>query len=108
MRVPPPWFCPETDRYQILEVIDEDHWIPLDHDKPGSYTLTKESVGSRYAFAFVRTQVNVQDPAGCESGRRAGSDCLQQAEKGSFVSPKRYEMQEILALRADYNAAPGA
>ena len=29
---------------------------------------------------------------------------LQQAEKGSFVSPKRYEMQDILALRADYNA----
>ena len=44
-------------------MIDQDHWIPLISDKPGSYTLTKESVGSRYAFAFVRTQVNVQDPA---------------------------------------------
>ena len=52
---------PDTDRYQILEVIDEEHWIPLISDKPGRYELTKESVGSRYAFAFVRTQVNVQD-----------------------------------------------
>ena len=47
---------PETDRYQILEVIDEDHWIPLVSDKPGRYELTKDNVGSRYAFVFVRTQ----------------------------------------------------
>ena len=96
---------PETDRYQILEVIDEDHWIPLISDQPGRYTLTKESVGSRYAFAFVRTQVNVQDPADVKAaGAVQDQILLKQAEKGSFVSPNRYEMQDILDLRADYNA----
>ena len=54
---------PETDRYQILEVVDEDHWIPIVSDKPGRYALTKEAMGSRYVFAFVRTQVNMQDPS---------------------------------------------
>ena len=46
---------PDTDRYQTLEVVDDEHWIPLISDKPGRYTLTKESMGSRYVFAFVRT-----------------------------------------------------
>ena len=95
---------PETDRYQILEVIDEEHWIPLIADKPGSYTLTKESVGSRYAFVFVRTQVNMQDPADLKAAAAVQDQIgLQQAKKGSFVSPNRYDMEEILALRADYN-----
>ena len=95
---------PQVDRYQILEVIDEEHWIPLIADKPGRYTLTKESVGSRYAFVFVRTQVNMQDPADLKAaGAVQDQIVLEQASKGSFVSPKRYDMKEILALRADYN-----
>ena len=95
---------PQVDRYQILEVIDEEHWIPLIADKPGRYTLTKESVGSRYAFVFVRTQVNMQDPADLKAaGAVQDQIVLEQASKGNFVSPKRYDMKEILALRADYN-----
>ena len=95
---------PQVDRYQILEVIDEEHWIPLIADKPGRYTLTQESVGSRYAFVFVRTQVNMQDPADLKAaGAVQEQIVLEQASKGSFVSPKRYDMKEILALRADYN-----
>ena len=86
-------FADDPDRYQILEVIDEDHWILLINDKPGSYTLTKESVGSRYAFAFVRTQVNVQDPADVKAaGAVQDQILLQQAE--TLV------LQDILALRA--------
>jgi len=95
---------PETDRYQILEVIDEEHWIPLISDKPGRYELTKESVGSRYAFAFVRTQVNVQDPEDLKKAAAAQDGIkLEQAKKGEFVSKKKYDMKEILALREDYN-----
>ena len=51
---------PDTDRYQILEVVDDEHWIPLISDKPGRYTLAKESMGSRYVFAFARTQLFVR------------------------------------------------
>ena len=95
---------PETDRYQILEVVDDEHWIPLISDKPGRYLLTKEAMGSRYVFAFVRTQVNMQDP---EDLKQAGSVQdqiqLEQSAPGVFVSPNKYDQQAILAMRADYN-----
>ena len=95
---------PETDRYQILEVVDEEHWIPLVSAKPGRYELTKESMGSRYVLALVRTQVNMQDP---EDLKKAGAIQdqigLEQEAKGEFVSKNKYDMDEILAMRADYN-----
>jgi len=94
---------PETDRYQILEVIDEDHWIPLVSDKPGRYELTRENVGSRYAYVMVRTQVNMQDPADLnEAARIQGEIGLAQDQAGEFVSKNKYDMDEILAIRADY------
>ena len=96
---------PDTDRYQILEVVDDEHWIPLVSDKPGSYTLTKDSMGSRYVFAFVRTQVNMQDSEDLKQAAAVqGQIKLEQSEKGSFVVGHRYDMKQILALRADYNA----
>ena len=94
---------PETDRYQILEVIDEDHWIPLVSDKPGRYELSRESVGSRYAYVIVRTQVNMQDPADLkEAAEIQGKISLVQDKAGEFVSKNKYDMDEILAIRAGY------
>ena len=95
---------PETDRYQILEVVDEEHWIPLVSDKPGRYELTKENVGSRYAFVFVRTQVNMQDPADLKQAAMVQAQImLDQAKAGEFVSDNKYDMDEILAIRSEYN-----
>ena len=96
---------PDTDRYQILEVVDDEHWIPLISDKPGSYSLTQDSMGSRYVFAFVRTQVNMQDPEDLKQAAAVQDQIkLEQSEKGSFVVGHKYDMKQILALRADYNA----
>ena len=96
---------PATDRYQILEVVDEEHWIPVVSDKPGRYELTKQAIGSRFVFAFVRTQVNMQDPADLQAAAAAQYQIgLEQANKGEFVSSHRYDMQEILDLRANYNS----
>lgn len=95
---------PDTDRYQILEVVDEEHWIPLISDKPGSYTLTKKEMGSRYVFAFVRTQVNMQDPEDLKQAAAVQDQIqLKQAASGVFISPNKYDMNAILAMRADYN-----
>ena len=95
---------PETDRYQILEVVNEEHWIPLESANPGGYQLTKELMGSRYVLVLVRTRVNMQDP---EDLKKAGivqdQIGLEQAEKGEFVAKNKYDMDEILAMRADYN-----
>ncbi len=96
---------PATDRYQILEVVDEEHWIPVVSDKPGRYELTKQAIGSRFVFAFVRTQVNMQDPADLQAAAAVQHQIgLEQANKGEFVSSHRYDMQEILDLRANYNS----
>ena len=95
---------PETDRYQILEVVNEEHWIPLETAKPGGYQLTKESMGSRYVLALVRTRVNMQDPKDLKkAGAVQDQIDLEQAAKGEFVSTNKYDMDEILAMRADYN-----
>eukprot|EP00308_Calcidiscus_leptoporus_P025310 CAMPEP_0119358746 /NCGR_PEP_ID=MMETSP1334-20130426/6859_1 /TAXON_ID=127549 /ORGANISM="Calcidiscus leptoporus, Strain RCC1130" /LENGTH=321 /DNA_ID=CAMNT_0007373293 /DNA_START=57 /DNA_END=1022 /DNA_ORIENTATION=- len=95
---------PPTDRYQILEVVDEDHWIPLIAAEPGRYELTKEAVGSRFAFAFVRTRVNMQDEADLKLAAEVQDGLrIEQAEPGGYEQPLRYDMEEILALRKAYN-----
>ena len=94
---------PEGGRYQILEVVDQEHWIPLIADKPGRYELTKDTMGSRYVYVIVRTQVNMQDPADLKAAAVVQDQIgFEQSSKGSFVSPNRYDMKEILALRGDY------
>ena len=54
---------PETNgRYQSAWLITDDHYNPMAFVEPGTYTLTQENVGSRYAMIAIRTQVNVADP----------------------------------------------
>ncbi len=49
------------DRYMSLHVINQDHYMFVIKE-PGEHVLTQEMVGSRYAFASVRTFVNPGDP----------------------------------------------
>src|SRR5262245_57836281 len=50
-------------RYMALEVINEDHYATEVVYAPGTYTLTKEKVGTRYVAAAIRTFVNPNDDA---------------------------------------------
>ena len=53
---------PAITRYQILEIVTGEHWIPLVSDKPENYQITQDLTGSRYAFAMVISAlVNMQD-----------------------------------------------
>lgn len=45
-------------RFMSFIVINEDHYVPVVYYGQGSYTLTKENVGTRYVFTAVRTLVN--------------------------------------------------
>ena len=95
---------PEIDRFQILEVVSDEHWIPLVSDRPGSYDLSRELVGSRYAFAIVRTQVNMQDAEDLKAAGEAQDKIrLVQENRGEFVKETNFDRKQILALRADYN-----
>jgi hypothetical protein len=94
---------PQTDRFQILQVVNQEHWTPLIADMPGRYELTHESMGSRYVFALVRTRVNMQDSSDMKAASAVQDQTLiEQAQKGDFVASTQYDMDAILALRADY------
>jgi hypothetical protein len=53
---------PEIDgRYMSMLVISQDHYM-LAEATPGTYRLTEENVGSRFAFVAFRTFADVTDP----------------------------------------------
>ncbi|WP_299832805.1 DUF1254 domain-containing protein [Pseudomonas sp.] len=49
-------------RYMALQVINEDHYVPNVFYGAGTYTLTRENVGTRYAVAAIRTLVDPTNP----------------------------------------------
>lgn len=57
-------------RYQSLQVFDESSYTRMVAYEPGTYTLTQDNIGTRYAFAAIRTLVdpnNQQDIAAVNS-----------------------------------------
>jgi hypothetical protein len=49
-------------RFLSLQVIDEDHYTPEVVYRAGSYTFTREKIGTRYVTLGVRILVNPADP----------------------------------------------
>lgn len=53
---------PEADgRYMSMHVVNQDHYMFVE-SQPGTYELTEESVGTRFAHVTIRTFVDVLDP----------------------------------------------
>jgi len=53
-------------RFMSMQVINEDHYVPEVVYGKGSYTLTKEKVGTRYVAVAIRTLVDPVDPKDVE------------------------------------------
>lgn len=51
------------DRFRSLQVIDEDHFTTEVVYDAGTYTLTRDAVGTRYALLGLRILVDPNDPA---------------------------------------------
>lgn len=49
-------------RYMSMHVVNQDHYMFVE-SKPGTYDLTEEKVGTRFALVTVRTFVDILDPA---------------------------------------------
>ena len=49
------------DRYMSMHVVNQDHYMFVE-SKPGTYELTEESVGTRFALVSIRTFYNAGDP----------------------------------------------
>jgi hypothetical protein len=48
-------------RYMSMHVVSQDHYM-LFESEPGTYELTEETVGTRFALLTVRTLVDITDP----------------------------------------------
>lgn len=53
---------PLQGRRKVGQVIDQDRYTHLVAYAPGSYTLTRKDIGTRYVIVFVRTFVDPNDP----------------------------------------------
>ena len=49
-------------RFMGMQVVNQDQLTPIAHDEPGTYTLTRETAGTRYATVVVRFLVDFSDP----------------------------------------------
>ena len=95
---------PETGgRYQSAMVVDDQGYVFV-YKNPGAYELTKENVGSRNALVGFRTGVNMNDPEDLAKARDLQKKLkVSQANRGEFVQPNRWNLEEMLALRSAYN-----
>lgn len=74
-------------RFMSMQVINEDEYTPVVYYGKGTYTLTKERIGTRYVVTAVRTLVNPDDPQDVEEVHK-----LQDAIKVSQKSPGTLEL----------------
>ena len=87
------------DRYISMHVINQDHYMFVETE-PGTYNLTEESVGTRFAFVNVRIFVDVTDPEDIAKVH-AGQDRLAVAGGGSgpFDAPD-WDLEDLRQTRA--------
>jgi hypothetical protein len=90
-------------RYQSAWIITDEHYNPMAFVEPGTYSLTQENVGRRYAMIAMRTQVNVMDPDDLAVVHKIQDQLkIEQNDTGSFAPSGNWDMEEVLAMRARY------
>lgn len=75
-------------RFMSMQVVNEDHYVPQVTYDAGEHTLTRESVGTRYAVVGVRTLVDPADPKDVDAVH-ALQDAIKVSQKsvGTFEVP---------------------
>ena len=96
---------PDTGkRFQSMQIISQDHYIPLVAYGAGTYVLTRKQVGTRYVAVMFRTFMDPNDAADVKAAH-AAQDAIRvtQAQAGTFEVPDWDQDQ-----RAKLSAALGA
>jgi hypothetical protein len=76
-------------RFIALQVVDEDEYTPMVAYGRGTYTITKDKVGTRYAAVLIRMLVNPQSEQDLDQVHKLQDAIkLNQRSAGSFVVPK--------------------
>ncbi|MFT3815176.1 MAG: DUF1254 domain-containing protein [Acidovorax sp.] len=94
-------------RYLSAQVLNEDHYTTRVVYTPGSFTLTRQDVGTRYAYVIVRILVDGNDPQDLKQVHVL-QDALQikQAAPGKFEvpnwdEPSRKKVRDALVTLAN-------
>jgi len=78
---------PDTGkRFRSMQVISQDHYVPMVVYDAGNYELTRETVGTRYAAVAIRTLVDPNDPGDVQQVH-----ALQDATRIGLKSPGKFE-----------------
>jgi hypothetical protein len=74
-------------RYMSMQVLNQDHYMFVE-SKPGTYELTEEEVGTRFAYVTIRTFVDILDPDDLDKAH-AAQDAIRIAGGGNgpFEAP---------------------
>jgi hypothetical protein len=75
-------------RFMSMQVIDEDEYTPMVIYRPGSYTLTRKQIGTRYVLTAIRTLVDPADPKDVEQAH-ALQDAIKVSQPGG---PGKFEV----------------
>lgn len=76
-------------RFMSLVAINEDEYVPAILYRPGSYTFTKQQIGTRYVLLGTRTMIDPADP-----NDLARAHELQKAVKATQAAPGRFDVPD--------------
>jgi len=90
---------PEADgRYMALLVINQDHYMTAYYGA-GDYELTKEKVGSRYAYLIVRTFVDASDPEDIAKVNAIQDSIVVEGGGGSSLDLPDWDQEQLKGMR---------
>ena len=90
---------PESDRFQSIRIIDQNHFIVVDTVEPGPYELTQDGVGTRYVHVNVRTLVDPDDPEDVTAAHAQQNRVIvQQTDPGVLDLPD-WDLDSLAAVR---------
>ena len=95
---------PDTGgRFLSMQIINQDHsMLPVEHGA-GTFTFTREKVGSRYVFILFRTFVDASDPADIKAANAMQDQIVsKQSSPGEFEIPN-WDETSLLKIRDAIN-----
>jgi hypothetical protein len=85
-----------------MHVISQDHYMFVE-SKPGTYNLTQDSVGTRFAYVIIRTFYNAGDPDDLAKAHAAQDKiAISGGGDGPFEAPN-WDMNQLAAARKALN-----
>lgn len=91
---------PAADRYLSLTAINQDHYVKLLTTEPGEYTLSADTIGTRYVWVMYRIFVNANDESDIAAVNELQAQITaEQSDKGSFEIPD-WSTEDLEGIRS--------